>query len=561
MRRGLRGWAGGIAAWLMALGPAGGSAEAAAGRQRNAPSEARAAAGALAVPDLAWQGLRHLAILHNGRLKPFEGFARETLQLITGSPRWERQDPVVTVLSVGAEPSGWADAPILSVPFLPLRQQLGIDAKVSHVSYNELVLTRALMRRLPAIVAKQARDEKLTMLEEETLDLYHRFVAFTTMLRQQFLLIPPTDPQRAEWRPILETSLRATWEALMEALRRGDGAQAEQLANDLAREARRVDPAAYPPAWRLRLEVGYHRAAPFAIARGGYALAIPLLLIGLWGAGAGRRWSRWGLGLVIVACAVHAMGILMRVVIGGRPPVSNFYETMLWLPFVAVVLGLVFDWAHRSRLFSLCAAVVAAITLLVADYVPLDASIAPVVAVLRSNLWLTIHVLTIVASYGALALATVLAHVYAGVHLARRLDAVRLAAMEQCLYRVIQVGVVLLSGGIMLGAVWANASWGRYWGWDPKETWALITLLWYLAVLHGRFAGWLGGLGVAVGTIAGFLLLLMTYYGVSFYLVGLHSYAGGRATPLPPLLLAYLAAELSFLSVVGLAALRRKRTT
>ena len=131
-------------------------------------------------------------------------------------------------------------------------------------------------------------------------------------------------------------------------------------------------------------------------------------------------------------------------------------------------------------------------------------------------------------------------------------------SLDTFLYRVLQVGVVLLAGGIMLGAVWANASWGRYWGWDPKETWALITLLWFLAVLHGRFAGWLRGIGVALSTIGGFFLLLMTYYGVSFYLVGLHSYAGGHAKPLPPLLIAYAAAELAFLAWVGVAALSRR---
>ena len=112
---------------------------------------------------------------------------------------------------------------------------------------------------------------------------------------------------------------------------------------------------------------------------------------------------------------------------------------------------------------------------------------------------------------------------------------------------MIQIGVVLLAAGIMLGAVWANASWGRYWGWDPKETWALITLLWFLALLHARKAFWIGSRGLAIGTILGFFLLLMTYYGVSFYLVGLHSYAGGHATPLPPLLVGYLIAECLFL--------------
>ena len=198
--------------------------------------------------------------------------------------------------------------------------------------------------------------------------------------------------------------------------------------------------------------------------------------------------------------------------------------------------------------------------LTLAAHVPLDSSITPVVAVLRSNYWLTIHVLTIVASYGALALAVVLAHIEGVRFLAHPGEDRTRSPLELLIYRTLQVGVVLLASGIMLGAVWANASWGRYWGWDPIETWALITLLWYLALLHGRFAGWIRGVEVALATIMGFFLLLMTYYGVSFYLVGLHSYAGGNAKPLPALLIGYLVAEVAFILIVGWAAASRRRS-
>jgi len=272
-----------------------------------------------------------------------------------------------------------------------------------------------------------------------------------------------------------------------------------------------------------------------------------------------------GMGALVIGFLIHGTGIAVRVVLGGRPPVSNFYETMLWLPFVLVLIALIFERIYRARYFGIAAAGLAAITLLLADHLPLDPSLSPVVAVLRSNLWLTVHVLMIVGSYAPLTLALGLAHIYAIRYLAGRPDVggaggtpAVLERLGTFLYRAIQVGVVMLAGGIMLGAVWANASWGRYWAWDPKETWALITLLWFLALLHGRFAGWLKGIGVALATIPGFFLLLMTYYGVSFYLVGLHSYAGGHAKPLPPLLVYYLIAETIFMGVVGVVAYVRR---
>ncbi len=510
--------------------------------------------------------IRRMPVQHQGRVKPFDSFAWETLQSITGAAQWGRQDPVETVLSMLADPDHWQAEPLIAVPFRPLREALGLGPKTSHVSYNDLVGTRKLMRMLPAIVQKQQREEKLSMLEQETMDAFERFAALSSVFEHKLHVVPPASSTEQVWVTIAETkdypqerqqAFRSAWTALATAVRDGQSAASISAAQQLVQTLRSANPAAAPPAWRLELEVFYNHAAPFHIARWIYALAC--LLLGVMVAKTDRRAWQLGMGVLAGACAIHAAGILTRVVLGGRPPVSNFYETMLWLPFVGVVVAMIFEGVYRVGYFGFAASVLAGITLLLADHVPLDSSITPVVAVLRSNLWLTIHVLTIVASYGALALATVLAHVYAGLYLARRGTRDSFESLELFLYRTLQVGVVLLAAGIMLGAVWANASWGRYWGWDPKETWALITLLWFLAVLHGRFAGWITGIGVALSTIGGFFLLLMTYYGVSFYLVGLHSYAGGHAKPLPALLIGYVIAEVTFLAIVGAAALRSKR--
>ena len=494
------------------------------------------------IPD----SLRHLAVQHNGRVKPLDSYAWEVLDQVTGKPRFGSADPVQTVLSIMAMPGEWQEKLLVSVPYGPLRAPLGLGPKQTHISYDQLVGERKLMKMLPAIVEKQDRSEKLTILENETMDVFERFVALTGLIQQKLALVPAG----REWKPITESpEFQPGWERVIAAAREGDAAAVERAAADLSRRLRELGGAAYPAPWRLRWEVLYNRAAPFKAARALYLLAALAFLLALRRGAAERPASRAAMGLFALAFLVHGAGIASRVVLGERPPVSNFYETMLWLPFVAAALALVFERVYRVRYFGLSAGILAAITLLLADHLPLDSSISPVVAILRSNLWLTIHVLTIVASYGALALATVLAHVYGVMALARR-PAAELIPLDTFLYRTIQVGVVLLASGIMLGGVWANASWGRYWGWDPKETWALITMLWFLAVLHGRFVGWLKGTAVALATIGGFFLLLMTYYGVSFYLVGLHSYAGGNAKPFPPLLIAYLAAEMAFMSAV-----------
>jgi len=145
--------------------------------------------------------------------------------------------------------------------------------------------------------------------------------------------------------------------------------------------------------------------------------------------------------------------------------------------------------------------------------------------VLANTSWLSIHVMTIMLSYSAFAVAMTMGHVVLFLQFFKPGRTEQLRALGGLLYKCLQVGVLFLAAGIAFGAIWANESWGRYWGWDPKETWSLITFFVYMIVVHARFAGWLGNFGLAVSSIAGFLAVVMTYYGVNFVLAaGLHSY-------------------------------------
>jgi ABC-type transport system involved in cytochrome c biogenesis permease subunit len=185
--------------------------------------------------------------------------------------------------------------------------------------------------------------------------------------------------------------------------------------------------------------------------------------------------------------------------------------------------------------------------------VALDRSINPLVPVLRDNFWLTTHVLTITLSYAAFALALGIAHIALGKVIKGGKPE---ASLYNYLYRTLQIGVLLLATGTILGGVWANYSWGRFWDWDPKETWALITLLGYLIVLHGRIAGKWAGFGMAMGAVLAFQGVLMAWYGVNFVLgVGLHSYGFGTGGFGWALL--FVTAEIGF---VLLAAIRKART-
>ena len=216
-----------------------------------------------------------------------------------------------------------------------------------------------------------------------------------------------------------------------------------------------------------------------------------------------------------------------------------------------------FDESLARRVFAVSGAAVALIAYLVAYYAPgpiFNRGVGlEMAAVLRDNFWLTIHVLVITASYGAGALAWALGNVSLAYYAFGKYDAgndndtkttARRGSPKPCAqlagytYRAVQLAVLLLAAGTITGAIWADFAWGRYWGWDPKEVWALVTLLAYMIILHGRWAGWTGDFGMAVGAVLGATSIMMAWYGVNFVLAGgLHSYGFGSGGQTPVLIL------------------------
>ena len=226
------------------------------------------------------------------------------------------------------------------------------------------------------------------------------------------------------------------------------------------------------------------------------------------------------------------------------------------------------DEVYVRKPFGMAATFAAFLGAYIAWYAPLQGkNFSALQPVLRDNFWLTIHVLTIVSSYGAGLLAWGLGNLSLGHYLfgkyrspkptlspkklpagyrpaqrdelemeeelhPTKLAPVACHTLAAFIYKTVQVAVLLLAAGTILGGLWADVSWGRFWGWDPKEVWALISLLTYLAILHGRFAGWIGDFGMALGSVLGASAIVFSWYGVNFVLgVGLHSYgfgAGGQ---------------------------------
>lgn len=230
---------------------------------------------------------------------------------------------------------------------------------------------------------------------------------------------------------------------------------------------------------------------------------------------------------VIAVFAIEITGIVFRVLISGRAPVTNMYETVLWVGLGALFFGSILTAIRRERVFLFGGLVLNLGALFMMTFANnmLDPGIQPLVPVLRDNFWLSTHVTMITISYAAFGLSWVIAN-YTMIRTSLKpLAGKETRRLNLLCYDCLKIGVVLLAAGIILGGIWADYSWGRFWGWDPKETWALIALMTYIAILHGRYSGWITSRNFIPAVALAFLTIIMAWFGVNYILAaGLHSY-------------------------------------
>jgi cytochrome c-type biogenesis protein CcsB len=515
-----------------------------------------------------------LAIQDGGRRKPVDTFARETLIKITGrstypagAKTWQASDFILSML---LDTHDWKQEPMILVSLGELKQRLALPEQQRRFSFAQLTALPELNALASQAHAARKAEKPLTRLQSEVMSVTERLALFAHVMDgSAFLLAPAPEKTTDAWivPPAFAqyyneqqfAPVQTQLQTMANAYVKGDGFGFSRAANQLRDSLRQLSPKIYPGESKLRLEYFYNHWDAFYRAAWSYGIALLLLAIGhvrnsgRWiGRSAGktnaasprRKTSSDGaldpparsylkiVGVVIavVGLLFHASGIVLRCLIAGRPPVTNMYESIIWVSFAVSFFGMIFFLRYRTPVYLLAALPVSLVALLLVHQMPIamPSSIDPLVPVLRDNFWLTIHVLTITLSYAAFALAMGFGHIllfrYARNPVSARAD----QPMHFWLYRVLQLGVILLAAGTILGGVWANYSWGRFWGWDPKETWALIALLCYILTLHGRLAGWWTQFGLVVASVVCFLAVLMAWYGVNFVLgKGLHSYGFG----------------------------------
>jgi cytochrome c-type biogenesis protein CcsB len=419
----------------------------------------------------------------------------------------------------------WQDEPMILVSLGELKKQLGLPEQQRRFSFAQLTALPELNRLANEAHAQKRAEKPLSRAQNEMMNVSDRLTLFAHIVDGSALLLVPAQKETDAWQMPTPEQMHGVVGSYL----RGDSFAFSRAANELRDSLRALSPSIYPADSKLRLEYFYNHFDGFYRAALCYGFAFLALLIAhLRGKTAWLKQA--GLALAVAALLFHGTGITLRCMIAGRPPVTNMYESIIWVSFAVSLFGMIFFLRYRTTVYLLAALPVSLVALLLVHQMPIamPSRIDPLVPVLRDNFWLTIHVLTITLSYAAFALAMGFGHIllwrYARNPAAARAD----QPMHFWLYRVLQLGVLLLAAGTILGGVWANYSWGRFWGWDPKETWALIALLCYILTLHGRLAGWWTQFGLVVASVVCFLAVLMAWYGVNFVLgKGLHSYGFG----------------------------------
>jgi len=481
--------------------------------------------------------LAHLPVQHDGRAMPFDTYAREMVKKITGSTKWQGEDPVLTVAQWIANPEITANSNNIKIGSANLAMTMGFRASTKHAPFMQLVQNPGLLQQLN--MYNQARMSGMPINKtiiaavdlEERLDLTRGI-----LFGQTILPIPVPGEPNAAWQALESTSVDSLSRLL-------DGPRL----------------LGWPDAKKISGEVFYNKLNLVRISWIAMLCSLVFSII------AWRQKHRWmdiaAFSLLLFGFAAMTCCIIMRWQAGERIPAANMYESMLFLSwgiglFAAVAYGLM-----RNRIVVMNAAIMAVVAILLTDMLPMDKFIHPIAPVLAGTPWLAIHVPVIMVGYAVLALGMVAAHMQIGVWIfcPERHDLSD--RFYDMLYWYNLVGSILLLAGIITGSMWAAISWGRYWGWDPKEVWSLIAFLAYMAIIHSKLCGMINKFGAAAVSILAFQTVLMTYLGVNFVLsAGMHSYGMGDS-PIALWMLLVAVAEIIFIGIGTSSYLKQRHNT
>ncbi|WP_426092285.1 cytochrome c biogenesis protein CcsA [Flavobacterium sp. DSR3-2] len=489
-----------------------------------------------------------------GRMKPINTFSSELLRKVSHDDSYNGMNSDQVFLSMTQYASYWIEIPIIYIKSGndSIRKIIGVDKKAEFAPFVAFFDAKGNYK-LSKYLEEAFKAANPNQFEKDFIETDKKVNLMESALSGRILKIfPIPDDKNNKWVSYLELNeagfkgMEATYTknvlplyfgSLANASDSNDYKTADELLESINGFQKRFGSKVRPSDEKITSEVLYNKYDVFKKLPYWYIFASILMLfftiLQIFKERKALNYLVNFMHIVVIALfALHTFGLIARWYISGHAPWSNAYESIIYVAWATMFFGLAFD--RKSKLTIASSAFVTAMILAAAYMNWIDPEIANLQPVLNSY-WLMIHVAVIVASYGPFALGMILGAV--SLLLILFTNEKNKAKMDLNIQEItyinelaLTVGLIMLTIGNFLGGQWANESWGRYWGWDPKETWALISIMVYAFVIHARFVPSLRGKWIFnLMSMFAFISILFTYYGVNFHLVGLHSYASGEA--------------------------------
>jgi len=491
----------------------------------------------------------------SGRVEPLNTLASEILRKLYRKSAYNGLSASEVLLGMSAMPEAWKNEPIIKVSNSELENKLNI--KGGYASFNQLVDMNRGVYLLRELVneAYQKKATSRNKFDKEVINIDERINISFQVFKGDFLRVfPDRDDQNKTWYAEpdylkisgqkgmqAEALMTGYLDALKKALNTGDYSDADRELNGIIAFQHENGSDLILSPQKVKLEVLYNKLNIFNLLFKVCAfLGILMLLIHLVSIFNVKQRLKTvlfiGNWLLFAVFLFYSAGLALRWYISGHAPWSNSYETLLYIGWATLLSG--FILLRKSQITLAVTSILTSLILMVASMSWLNPEITNLVPVLKSY-WLIIHVAVITASYGFLGIAALLGLLNLILMIFRtpkNIQSISYAIIEIAIVIELAmiIGLVLLTVGAFIGGVWANESWGRYWGWDPKETWALVTILVYSFILHLRkVPGLYNHFLLSLFAVVGYSAVLMTFFGVNYYLSGMHSYGQGDPPPVP----------------------------
>lgn len=493
-----------------------------------------------------------------GRMKPVHTFASELLRKVRKKDTYKNFNASQMLLSIIQKPFLWYEVPIIYLE-KNSRKNLCKILEIPTKKYAALFdfIDFQGNYKIRELVAAAQKKQIKSNFEKDLIQIDKRIgLLYSAISGAVFRMFPiPNSPENKWIAPTNHTEFSFKGidsvfvkqifplyvQTIVNAKKNNNYQDVEQLLEGIRNFQKKHGKNIYPSEKKIQLEILYNKYDVFKKLFS-YDLYVSLLLFVfvIWQIFKPKKWIFYTIkiliGGVVFLFVLHTLGLIFRGFISQHAPWSNAYESIIYVAWATLFFGLVFG--RKSSLTIAATTFLTAIILMVAHWNWMDPQIANLPPVLNSY-WLMIHVAVIVASYGPFALSMILGMINVLLYIFTTKSSQKKMNLHIKELTIINemsmtVGLAMLTIGNFLGAMWANESWGRYWGWDPKETWALISIMVYALVLHVRLIPKLKGRFLFnVLSVYAFASIMMTYFGVNFYLSGKHSYAQGEQIVTP----------------------------